>query len=268
MAQFIYGPAQDDNVFLATNYKNGFYILRPDPNSKFPPYFGEANINDVLNLRLTVTEGKYYLKTSTGYGFVQDSYQGTAIPASSSNGSFTYKYLTNVTPNTALLYGVSIQIITNAPLTFKVKSPEQELADQANSGNSAYLPSYSGSINNYFLVPFHAYDPTYDCIGTTNGTLFAYSGDSRYTHDWFSNLEWCLSNKQIQPCLNNQPCGTCFGPCSENKECIPNPDGNLQCRSPGNLKTPIYQEIWFWILIGGAILLIIIVIVFLVFLFR
>ncbi len=291
MSQFIFGPIVDDDGFLYTRLSDGFYYLRPDPKPGLPPYFGIATLKTTEYLALkTEVESPENIKltTLTGAGFIQDPILKTAIVSSSSDGSFEYQYLDNTTGQSpvrggasgqpkavetttgGLVYGVEFQMaVKGTMLTFKWKSPANEQKDIAayKANTITYSPTYDGDIEQYFLVPYLSFDPTKECELFNFLAFLAYSNTPGNQKITYSTIEWCQTDKPIEPCLSTQTCGDCYGLCSEDGyECIPDPGtGKLKCRVPGPLDKPWYAQPWFWIVAVVSVLIIFFVILYFLF---
>jgi hypothetical protein len=257
----VYGPLQTSQVALFTSQSNSFYVLKPDPNPKFPPYFGIADgTTNFVPLNLTAnienTETTYTLLTATSQGFQQVS--GTAALVSSTIGIFTYQYTDKSVGSLVAGYPLQI-IVANAPLTFRWKDSTNEATDKGNATNSNYQPTYNGNIDSYFIIPMNGIPQSNCNLISNNGPFLAYSNQP-HSDTFYTTINFCQNQITNPMCPSGSFCGgsTSSGPCygicppGGNSECSPTGKAQLSCINP----TPSNNiNIWKIILIVGAVLI-------------
>src|SRR3990172_9624060 len=93
---FITGPLDNGPVVLMAYLSNDLYVLRPDPNPNFIPYFGQVNSDNngnykSLNLTVGTNNPPNYTLLAGNSGFVQTDADGLVTVAVGS-GNFDYKF--------------------------------------------------------------------------------------------------------------------------------------------------------------------------------
>jgi hypothetical protein len=272
MFQFVFGPVITGDGILMSNILNSKYVLVPDPNPSFGPYFalatGQSSYLPIV-VKITTpdeTNTSGVNLTSGGMGFIYDVSQQNTILSSTSNGNIKYSYINGA--SAPLTAGNTIYLSNPTQgtlvLQFGYKTPEQALADYNayTSDPLGYKPTYSGYTTQLFYVPVKSYGSSNCNSLDTYGAYLAYSGKSTSSSVYYTEQSWCENNIKAAPCTSGQSCGTCFGFCSTELVCSPTGKGTeLTCQSAEGGEEPWYTKPWFivlMVLIGLAILAVII----------
>jgi len=255
VSSFISGPLSTGATFLLAFINNNFYVLRPDPNPNFIPYFGVVNSSNngnyqSLSLTVNATNPPTYSILAGSQGFTQTDADGLIMLVPGS-GDFNYKFVIQIpaiSPGTPIVPNLAINMIVNSlTLNFPYKTPTQEQNDVTNANEPTYLPTYSGTTSDVYIVPSITY-PIGICTANTNGAYVDLVSNTQTYPNYFTQAEWCQA-QIIVPlnapfCLGTDQCGTltasqgasgasgpCFGPCSTNV-CGPSslsPGATLTC---------------------------------------
>lgn len=261
MDRYIFGPLVDGSVYIMSYIDGNFYLLKPDPNSNFPPYFGlntsdTTGYNELFNIRKN--GDTFYLENSQGYFFDVNVETGNVILSPRGNPYVTLKYTSDITQGTDLYFGVNLNIINNRGiLEFNAKTPQEEKNNFLNPFDPKYNPEYFYKTSVIFFIPVTAY---YEgiCKQYNNAVIYSYTDDDSYKIIYYSNLEFCENMGDMKPCRGGNVCGqsNCMGPCENDKDCVPR-DGLAICGVEGEYETS--EGITTWKIILFSILIVILI---------